>query len=57
LSVTYLASSVDDLSRVVLTLEPDHLAEGVFDGGVVAFDKVAVDELYGQGALALNLNY
>ena len=48
----YLAGSIDNLGRVVLRLVADHFAEGVFDGGVVALDEVAVDELDGERRLA-----
>jgi len=50
--LTYLTGGVDDLGSVVLALDLDHLTEGVLDGGVVALDEVAIDELDGQGALA-----
>lgn len=49
---SYLTSSVDDLGSIILSLIFDNLAERVFDGGVVAFDKVAVDELDCYGGFA-----
>ena len=48
----YLASRIDDLSRIVLVLVLDHLAESILDGRVVAVDKVPVDELHRQTRLA-----
>lgn len=48
----YLAGGIDDLGGVVLVLIPDDFAEGVLDGGVVALDKVAVDELHRQARFA-----
>lgn len=48
----YLASRIDDLSRIVLVLVLDHLAERILDGRVVAVDKVPVDELHRQTRLA-----
>lgn len=41
----YLAGGVDDLGGIVLVLIADDLAESVLDGGVVALNKVTVDEL------------
>lgn len=49
---TYLSSSVDNLCSVVLSLKPDHFTKGVLDGRVVAFDKVAIDELDREGGFA-----
>lgn len=51
-NLTYLASSIDDLSCEILVLPLDHLAEGVLDGRVVAVDKVTVDELHRHTRLA-----
>jgi hypothetical protein len=51
-TLAYLSSGIYDLGGIVLTLDPDHLAEGVLDGGVVALDKVAIDELYGKRGFA-----
>jgi hypothetical protein len=47
-----LAGGIDNLSSIVLTLDSDGLGEGVFDGGIVALDEVAVDEAHGEGGLA-----
>jgi hypothetical protein len=51
-NLTYLSCSVNDLGREVLVLPLDHLAESVFDGRVVAIDKVTVDELHRHTRLA-----
>jgi len=51
-AVFILASRIDDLSRIVLVLVLDHLAESILDGRVVAVDKVPVDELHRQTRLA-----
>lgn len=51
-NLTYLASSIDNLSREVLVLPLDHFAECVLDGGIVAVDKVAVDKLHRHTGLA-----
>ncbi len=51
-SVRYLASSVDDLSVIILAFMSNDLAKGVFDCRVIAFDEVAIDELYGQRRFA-----
>jgi hypothetical protein len=48
----YLASRIDNLSRIVLVLILDHLAEGILDSRVVAVDEVPVDELHRQTRLA-----
>lgn len=50
--VFILAGSVDDLHGKVLVSVPDDLAERVLDCGVVGVDKVAIDVLHGQRALA-----
>lgn len=47
-----LAGSVDDFRREVLSLEANRLAEGVFNGRVVALNEVAVDKLDRQGGFA-----
>ena len=49
LQSTYLSSGVNDLSRVLLALVLDNFAEGVLNGRIVALNKVAIDELNGQG--------
>jgi hypothetical protein len=51
-SSKYLTGRVYNLGRKLLVLVPDHLAEGVLNGRVVAVDKVAVDELHRQTRLA-----
>ena len=51
-NLTYLASSIDNLSSKVLVLPLDHLAECVLDSRIVAVDKVAVDELHRHTGLA-----
>lgn len=48
----YLTSSVDDLRRKVLALIPDDFAKGILNGGIVALDEVAVDELDRQTRFA-----
>lgn len=51
LSPTYLSGRVDNLSRELLALVLDHFAERVLDGGIVALDEMAVDELDRQTGL------
>jgi hypothetical protein len=46
-TVLVLACCVDDFGRVVLSLVLDHFAESVLDRGVVAVNKVSVNESYG----------
>ncbi len=48
----YLARSINDLGRKVLPLVANNFAKGVLNGGIVALDKVAVDELDRQTRLA-----
>lgn len=48
----YLARRVDNLSRKVLILIPDDLAERVFNSRIVAVHKVPVDKLHRQTRLA-----
>lgn len=50
--LAYLAGSVDDLGRVVLALDRNLFAEGVFNGRIVAFDKVAIDKLHCERGFA-----
>lgn len=45
---SYLSRGIDDLSDVILALILDSLAEGVLDRGVVAVDKVTIDELHSE---------
>jgi hypothetical protein len=45
-SSKYLTRRIYDLGCKVLVFVPDHLAECVLNGRVVAVDKVAVDELH-----------
>jgi hypothetical protein len=51
-TVFVLAGGVDHLDSVVLVAESEDFAECVFNGGVVRVDKVPVDELHREGALA-----
>jgi len=48
----YLPSGIDKLRCKLLVLVTNDLAERVLDGGIVAVDKVAVDELNRQTRLA-----
>lgn len=48
----YLSSCVDNLDSKILVLVLDDFGEGVLNGGVVRVDKMAVDELNSQRALA-----
>lgn len=48
-AVTYLTSSVYDLSGIVLVPVLDHAAEGILNRGVIAFHKVPLDELDSEG--------
>lgn len=50
--VFILTRGVDDLDGEVLVAVADDFAEGVFDGGVVGVDEVAVDVLHGEGGFA-----
>ena len=50
--VFILAGGVDDFDGKVLVLQTDDFAEGVFDGGVVGVDEVAVDVLDREGGFA-----
>lgn len=50
--VMYLPSRIDNLCCKVLVLIPDHLAESILNGWIVAVDKVAVDELHRETRLA-----
>ena len=50
--VQYLSSRVDNLCCKLLVLIANHLAKSIFNGGIVAVDKVAVDELHRQTRLA-----
>jgi hypothetical protein len=45
-SSQYLTGRVYNLGCKLLVIVPNHLAEGVLNGRVVAVDKVAVDELH-----------
>lgn len=47
-SPTYLAGSVNDFCGIILVLVFNDLTEGVFDGRIVALDKMALDELDGE---------
>lgn len=50
--VFILARGVDDFHGKVLVAVADDLAERVLDGGVVRVDKMAIDVLHRQRALA-----
>lgn len=54
--MAYLSSSIDNLYGEVLVLVLDDLGEGVLNGGVIRIDKVAVDELNSQRALAYDVS-
>lgn len=45
---TYLASSIDNLGRVILTLVFDYTAECVFNGRVITLDKMVIDKAHGE---------
>lgn len=51
-TATYLTSGVDHLNAKVLVLVFDDFRECVLYGGVVRVDKMTVDELHCEGALA-----
>jgi len=51
---SYLTGRVDDFRCNILAFVFDDLAEGVLDCRVIALDKVAVDELDGQGGFPLD---
>lgn len=44
-AVLILAGSIDDFGQVILSLVSYRLAEGVFDGRIVAVHEVPIDEL------------
>lgn len=46
---SYLASRIDNLRRICLSLENNFVTKGVLDGWVVAFDEVAFTVLNSQG--------
>lgn len=48
----YLSRSVDNFCREILCFVANDLAEGVFDGWVIALDEVAVDELHCERGFA-----
>ena len=50
--LAYLARCIDNLRRVILTAIFDHLPKVVFNGGIVAVDKVALDKLHREGGFA-----
>jgi hypothetical protein len=50
--VLVLARSINDLDGEVVVFMADDFGEGVFDGGVVGVDEVAVDELDCEGGFA-----
>lgn len=45
---SYLASSINNLSCVLLSLELDNLAEGILNGGIITLDEMPIDELHGE---------
>jgi hypothetical protein len=54
-NLMYLASRIDNLSRIVLVLVLDHLAKSILDSRVVAVDKVPIDKLHRHTRLACRL--
>lgn len=50
--IAYLACRINDLRRKFLAFVSDDFAECVLDGGIVALDEVAVDELHRHARLA-----
>lgn len=53
--VFILSCRVDDLGSIVLILVTNNFGKGVLDGWVVGINKVTIDKLYGEGALAYEL--
>ena len=51
-NLTYLSGCIDNLGGIVLVLVLDHFAKSVLNGGIVAVDEVAVDELHRHTRLA-----
>lgn len=49
---TYLTGRVNNLGGEIAALKPDHLAESVLYGRIIALDEVAVDELDGERTFA-----
>ena len=49
---SHLAGGINNLRCKLLPLVLDHLAERVFDGRIIAFDKVPLDELDGERRFA-----
>lgn len=54
-AVLILAGGIDNFSSIVLTLKSNDLAKGILDGGIVALDEVAVDELHRQRRFACKM--
>jgi hypothetical protein len=54
-NLAYLASGVDNLGSIVLVLPTDHLAKRILNSGIVAIDKVPVDELDRHTRLAWSI--
>lgn len=50
--ITHLSSCVDDLRGEFLVLKLDDLGESVLDRGIVALDKMPVDELHRERGFA-----
>lgn len=48
----HLASRVHNLRRIFLSLGLDDLAEGILDGGIVAFHKMVLDESHRECGFA-----
>lgn len=51
-TVLILACCINDFCREVLSLVSNRLAKGIFDGRVIAVDKVPIYELHGKGRFA-----
>lgn len=51
-AVLVLACCIDNFGGVVLSLVLDHLAECVLNRGIVAIDKMAINESHRQRRLA-----
>jgi len=51
-SVFILSCGVDNLGGIILVLVANDFGKGVLDGRVIGIDKVSINELDCQGALA-----
>jgi len=51
-AVFILSSCINDLRGVILPLVLDHTTEGIFNGWIIAFDEMSIDELHRERRFA-----